>query len=180
MLFLLFQIGQDRYALEARHAVEVIPYLTLKKIPQAPRGVAGIFNYRGRPVPAVDLCELTFGRPARELLSTRIIVVKFPDPGGHVGNADLPTSDSSTAGLPRRSAVAEGSGWLGLIAEHATGMMRREPNQFVSAGVQVGHAPYLGPVAMDDQGVIQLLHAEHLLTDTLRQLLAAEPPGRDS
>ena len=151
MLFLLFQIGHDRYALEARHAVEVIPFLALKKIPHAPRGVAGIFNYRGHPVPAVDLCELTFERPARELLSTRIIVVKFPDATGQAQ-------------------------WLGLIAEHATGMMRREPQEFVNAGVQVGAAPYLGPVVMDDKGVIQLLHAEHLLTDTVRHLLAVASP----
>ena len=151
MLFLLFQIGPDRYALEARRALEVIPYLALKQIPHAPRGVAGIFNYRGRPIPALDLCELTCGRPARELLSTRIIVVNFANPHGQ----------------PQ---------WLGLIAEHATGIMRREPQEFVRAGVQVGDAPYLGPVVMDDQGVIQLLHAEHLLTETVRHLLAAETP----
>jgi chemotaxis-related protein WspB len=149
MLFLLFQIGNDRYALEARHAVEVVPFLALKKIPQASRGVAGLFNYRGRPVAAVDLCELTFGRPARELLSTRIIVVNFPD----------------SAGKPQ---------WLGLIAEHATGMMRREQRDFVRSGVKVGNAPYLGPVVMDDKGVIQLLHAEHLLTETVRDLLFDE------
>ena len=69
MLYLLFQIGKDRYAIEARHAVEVLPFVDLEKIPQAlsapsapsqrPRGVAGIFNYRGQPVVAVDLCELT-------------------------------------------------------------------------------------------------------------------------
>ena len=149
MLFLLFQLGPDRYALEAGHAVEVIPFVALKQIPHAPRGVAGVFNYRGRPVPAVDLCELTFGRPARELLSTRIIVVNYSDPQG------------------RRQ-------WTGLIVEHATGMIRREPGQFVSAGVELGHAPYLGPVIMDEQGVIQLLHPEHLLTENVRQLLRAE------
>ena len=149
MLFLLFQIGNDRYALEARHAVEVVPFLELKQIPQAERGVAGIFNYRGRPVVAVDLCELSFGRPARERLSTRIIVVNLPDP----------------AGQPQ---------WLGLIAEHATGMMRREPRDFVRSGVKTGDAPHLGPVVMDEQGVIQLLHAEHLLTETVRNLLFDE------
>lgn len=149
MLFLLFQIGNDRYALEARHALEVIPFVALKKIPQAPRGVAGIFNYRGQPVPAVDLCELTFGRPARELLSTRIIVVRFADP----------------AGRPQ---------WLGLIAEHATGMIRREEGDFRDAGIKVGSAPYLGPVVMDEQGVIQLLHAHELLTESVREMLLAQ------
>jgi chemotaxis-related protein WspB len=137
MLFLLFQIGPDRYALEASRAVEVVPLLALKKIPQAPRGVAGLFNYRGQPVPAIDLCELTLGRPARERLSTRIIIVLQPD----------------AAGQPRP---------LGLIAEHATEMMRRDERDLVDAGVKPGGAPYLGPVVMDDQGIIQLLHPDRL------------------
>jgi chemotaxis-related protein WspB len=149
MLFLLFQIGNDRYALDCRHAVEVIPYLALKKLPQAPRGLAGIFNYRGRPIPALDLCELAFDRPARELLSTRIIVVNFTDDGGREQN-------------------------LGLIAERATGMIRRDQKDFVNTGMKIGAAPYLGPVAMDDQGVIQLLHVQHLLSSKLRELIIAE------
>ena len=49
MLFLLFQLGKDRYALEASRVVEVVPLLALKQLPQAPKGVAGIFNYRGPP-----------------------------------------------------------------------------------------------------------------------------------
>lgn len=151
MLYLLFQIGNDRYALEAGRAVEVIPFLALKQIPQAPRGVAGIFNYHGQPVPALDLCALTSGRPAREQLSTRIILVKYSDP------TDRPGS----------------SGLLGLVAEHATEMMRRDERDFMDAGVKVGAAPYLGPVIMDDQGVIQLLHAQHLLAEGVRELLLA-------
>lgn len=160
MLFLLFQIGNDRYALEAKHAIEVIPFLALKKIPHAPRGVAGIFNYRGLPVPAVDLSELTFGRPALERLSTRIIVVNYADPAPVL-----------------RAATAEGGGRsqrLGLIAEHATEMMRRSENDFVDSGVKVGAAPYLGPIVMDDKGVIQLIRAQHLLTENVRELLFAD------
>jgi chemotaxis-related protein WspB len=104
-------------------------------------------------MPAVDLCALTFGRPARERFSTRIIVVNLAHP----------------AGPPRR---------FGLIVEHATGLMRREVRDFVASGVQPGHAPYLGPVVMDDQGVIQLLHTEHLLPETVRELLFSETPSR--
>jgi chemotaxis-related protein WspB len=146
MLFLLFQIGDDRYALEARQAVEVLPFLALKKIPQAPRGVAGIFNYRGRPIPAIDLSELTSGQSSRERLSTRIILVEYADSTGHTH-------------------------LLGLIAEHATNMMRREERDFVNPGVSSRTAPYLGPVLMDENGVIQLLRAQHLLTENLRDLL---------
>jgi chemotaxis-related protein WspB len=81
MLYLLFQVGSDQYALEAVRVVEVVPLLGLTKIPRAPKGVAGLFNYRGRPVPAVDLCELALNKPAEERLSTRIIIVNYPDAG---------------------------------------------------------------------------------------------------
>ena len=151
MLFLVFQIGNDRYALDASHVVEVIPFLALKRIPQAPKGVAGLFNYRGRPVPAVDLCELTLGQPARECLSTRIIIVKHPDASGE-------------------------DRLLGLIAEHATETMRKEAREFVDAGVKVGGAPYLGPVIMDGKSVIQWLHAQRLLEQSVRDLLFSKTP----
>jgi chemotaxis-related protein WspB len=150
MLFLLFQLGKDRYALEASRVVEVVPLLALKQLPQAPRGVAGIFNYRGRPVPALDLAELTLGQPARERLSTRIIVVRYPD-------------ESDPGRL------------LGLIAEHATGMLRKDVSDFVETGVQVNNAPYLGPVLMDEHGVIQWVHEQQLLSDSVRQILFSAP-----
>jgi len=172
MLYLLFQIGHDRYALEASHAVEVIPLLALKKIPQAPRGVAGIFNYRGQPVPALDLCELTFGHPATERLSTRIIVVRYSrEPGVESRVGSRVESRESRAGLaldPRPSTL------FGIIAEHATEMMRRDERDFVDSGVKVRAAPYLGPVLMDHKGVIQLLHAQHLLGEGVRELLFTE------
>lgn len=158
MLYLLFQIGSDRYALEASHAVEVIPFVALKRIPHAPRGVAGIFNYRGQPVPAIDLCELTSGRPARERLSTRIILVE------------------SSSAQPLRAAAGENR-LLGLIAEHATEIFRRDERDFRDTGVKVGDAPYLGPVVMDEHGAIQLLQAQHLLTERVRELLFAPTSG---
>ena len=149
MLFLLFQLGNDRYVLEASRVVEVLPLLELKKIPQAPKGVAGLFNYRGQPVPAVDLSQLTLDQPASERLSTRIIVVKYSD-------------------------IAGKNLLLGLIAEHATEMLRRESKDFVDSGVQLGAAPYLGPVLMDGKGVIQWVHEQRLLSEKVRDLLFSE------
>jgi chemotaxis-related protein WspB len=55
MLFLLFQLGEERYALDTSHVAEVLPLVAITPIPQAPTGVAGLFNYRGAPVPAIDL-----------------------------------------------------------------------------------------------------------------------------
>lgn len=148
MLFLLFQLGKDRYAVEARRVLEVLPLVELKALPQAPRGVAGLFNLRGRPVPAVDLNELTFGVPARDRLTTRIVVVNHTDGAGH----ERP---------------------LGLIAEYVTQTLRIEPEDFVDPGVTLPQAPYLGPVLMDSKGPIQWLHAQRLLAEPIRDLLFA-------
>lgn len=150
MLFLIFQLGKERYALEANRVVEVVPLVELKKIPGAPQGVAGIFNYRGRPVPAVDLSALTLGEPARDCLSTRIIVINYPD----------------HAGKPQP---------LGLIAEHATEMIRRNREDFAEPGLEFGGHSYLGPVLMEQNGgMIQLVREQRLLQDRVRNLLFSE------
>jgi chemotaxis-related protein WspB len=149
MLFILFQLGQDWYAIEAGRVVEVVPLVALKHLPQAPRGVAGIFNYRGRPVPALDLSELTLGQPAQERLSTRIIIVRCQASGG----------------------VDQ---LLGLVAEHATGTLRREPGDFVAPAAALGAAPYLGPILMDQQRPIQWIQEQRLLSAAVRDLLFSE------
>lgn len=153
MLFLLFQLGTDRYVLEASRVVEVLPLLEIRSIPQAPKGVAGVFNYRGRPVPAIDLSELTLGRPARRLLSTRIILVNYESDAGSPG------------GQPGQQRL------VGLIAEGATRMIRKEKKDFVDSGMKFGHAPYLGPIIMDEGGVIQLIYEQKLLPPPVREIL---------
>jgi chemotaxis-related protein WspB len=150
MLFLLFQLGKDRYALEASRVVEVVPLVELKQLPQAPKGVAGILNYRGRPVPVVDLCALTLGHAASELLSTRIIIINYPDARG-------------TDRL------------LGLIAERATEAVRRDPKDFVDSGVKLAEAPYLGPILMADSAPIQWIYEQRLLPEPVRNLLFSQP-----
>jgi chemotaxis-related protein WspB len=151
MLFLLFQLGNDRYALDASRIVEVTPYLNLKRLPQAPKGVAGLFNYRGQPVPVVDLCEMATGVPARERLSTRMVIVHYRTNHG---------SDRL----------------LGLIAENATQMVRHEAKDFVDPGVTVPLAPYLGPVLMDAGRAIQWIDEQRLLPEHVRELLFPASP----
>jgi chemotaxis-related protein WspB len=149
MLFLLFQIGSERYALRASRVVKVLPLVAMKRLPQAPKGVAGILNYRGQPVPAVDLSELTSGTPASERLSTRIIIVHYSGP---LGQNHL----------------------LGLVAENATEIIHRDPEEFADSGLKVRAAPYLGPVLMDTRGSVQLLHEQRLLPPAMRELLFSE------
>jgi chemotaxis-related protein WspB len=149
MLFLLFDLGADRYAIDASQVAEVLPVVTIKEIPHAPAAVAGALSYRGAPVPVVDLSQLALGRDARRRMSTRIILVHY---------------DAGRAG--RRL--------LGLIAEHVTGTMRRDAGEFLPTGVSGGAAPYLGPVASDRQGLIQRIDVQALLPAEVRDRLFAE------
>lgn len=103
MLFLLFRIGDESFALATREIVEVVPLLELKTMRQAPAGVSGLLEYRGRFVPVVDLSVLELGRPARRWLSTRIVVMQRP--GG-------------------------GDGLIGLVVEKATETIQLDPGDF--------------------------------------------------
>ena len=153
MLFLLFQLGQDRYALDTSRVAEVLPLVAITQIPQAPSGVAGLFNYRGVPVPVIDLSQLTMGRPAQSRLNTRIVLVHYPDGGG-------------------------GTHLLGLIAERVTETVRRDKADFVASGVTNDRAPYLGPVATDAHGLMQWIDVESLLPASVRDLLFTLPQAR--
>ena len=146
MLFLLFQLGADRYAIEATRVAEVLPMLEVKYIPQAPPAVRGAFDFRGTPVPLLDLSQLALGRPAPEQLSTRIVLVHYPDERG-------------TLRL------------LGLLAERVTETLRRAPGDFRDPGVEVPDAPWLGRVASDAGGLVQWVQVEQLLPPELRALL---------
>lgn len=146
MLFLLFRLGKDRYAIEAKQVVEVLPLLEAKRIPQAPPAVRGAFDFRGQPVPLLDLSQLALGRPAPEQLSTRIVLVNYPDGRG-------------------------GARLLGLLAEHVTETLRRNPEDFHDPGVQSPDAPWLGRVASDAGGLVQWVQVGKLLPDEVRALL---------
>ena len=150
-LFLLFRIGKERYALRATEVAEVLPRLPLKPIAQAPKWVAGVFAYRGAVVPAIDLSALTFGHPAQERTSTRLVLVHYrPD--------EL---------QPPR--------WLGLILEQATDTLRCHPDDFQPYGLDNRQAPYLGPVREDAQGLVQWVRVNDLLDDAVRTLLFPAP-----
>lgn len=157
MLYLLLQLGSDRYAIAGRDIVEVLPLVALKSLPGAPRGVAGLLDLRGAVVPVIDLSALALGRPAVPRVSTRLLLVNYPLPGG-------------------------GTRLLGLVAERATETMRCAPEDFRPAGIDAGEARYLGPVVHDPRGLIQRVEIAALLTGELRAALfpgggADSPPA---
>jgi chemotaxis-related protein WspB len=150
MLFLLLQVGKDRYALEAGQVVEVLPLVNLKRIPQAPPSLAGIFNYHGVPVPLLDLTELMMGRASQTMMSTRIVLTNWSDGPGqrHL---------------------------IGLLAEQVTETIRFAQADFADLGMAVAGAPYLGPVTADHNGITQRIEVNRLLSQELQSQLFAEP-----
>ena len=152
MLFVLFQLGSDRYVLPARDVVEVLPLISVRTLLGAPTGVAGLVDYRGNTVPVIDLAVLAFGRPAARRVSTRLLLVKYAHPRG-------------------------GERLIGVIAERATETITKEPGDFLPTGVASHITRYLGPVARDPAGLIQRVDVHALLTDALRATLFPEVPG---
>lgn len=146
MLFLLFELGADRYALDVRQIAQVLPLLAIKQVPRAPAAMKGLVNYRGTPVPVVDLHQLTMGRPSAHRLSTRLVLVHYPDTSG-------------------------GTRLLGLIAERATQTARHDAADFTPSPITNAGAPYLGPVITDAHGLLQWIDVGTLLPPSFRDLL---------
>jgi chemotaxis-related protein WspB len=152
MLYLVFQLGTDSYALDARHAVEVLPVVDLKHVPRAPASVAGVLNYHGVPVPVLDLSELVLGRSSALRMNTRIVITHYEGPSG------------------RRP-------FLALLTERATDMLRREEADFLPSGLAIERAAYLGPVIVEAGRLVQRLEIEHLVPHDLREQLFTEILG---
>ena len=149
MLLLTFSLGSDRYAVDATRVVEILPLATTKKIPRAPEFVIGLLNYRGTPVPVIDLCQLTLGRSYSPVLSTRIVLVAYPVLGGE-------------------------HKVLGLIAEKVTETFKRSADDFNASGVNLADAPYLGPVLNEQGGMVQIVEVNALLPTDVQAMLFPE------
>lgn len=129
MLFVVFQLGTDQYAVEAAKVSEILPFVEISTIHGAPAGLAGLFAYRGQTVPAIDLGVLIIGRPAPVRFSTRIILTE--------------------------TVTARGRSWLGMIAEQTTKILQLEPEGFSQSNFASMGSPYLGPIARTPHGLIR-------------------------
>lgn len=138
MLFVQFQLGSEHYAINAAEVVQVLPLVAITPITSAVRGVAGLFNLHGRPIPLLDLSELVLGRPAERRLSTRVILVRYCDTGGN-------------------------ERVFGLIAEKATQTLRRARAEFTFASVRGNAAPALGAMAPCVNGFVHWIDLHTVL-----------------
>ncbi|MGK5007550.1 chemotaxis protein CheW [Janthinobacterium sp. LB2P70] len=145
MKVLLFHIGRDRYGLPLARIVRVLPLLELKQLPLTPDYVAGLMDLHGTPVPVIDLSRLAGLPAAAAQFDTRIVVVDYRASGGETMHA------------------------LGLLASQVRGIADIDPLQLEDSGVAT--VPFLGQVASDADGIVQLVELEHLLPPDVRALL---------
>jgi chemotaxis-related protein WspB len=151
MLFILFTLDNERYVIEATQVERLMPLTPQsppKTIPGAPSWVAGVLDHEGTPLPVIDLPALALGRPASQLMSTRVVLVRYP----HAGTVRL----------------------LALLLEGATRTIRLAADAFREAGIDMPNARYLGPVASEAGGLVQWIRVEHLLPDDVKTLLFPE------
>ncbi len=146
MLLLLFNIAGQRYGLNADQVVEVAPQVCLNPIPQAPGYIAGLFDYRGQPVPVIDLCQLINRQPCRACMTTRIIMLSYTQETGH-------------------------SRILGLLAEQVTETVKRDHEALRNADISIAEAPWLGSLIKDSEGLLQLIEVAGLLPDSAQTRL---------
>ncbi|WP_373991214.1 chemotaxis protein CheW [Duganella sp. BuS-21] len=144
MKLLVFHIGADRYGLRLRDVLRVLPLVELKQLPLAPDSVAGIMDLHGAPVPVIDLCRASGLPSGEDHFDTRIIVADYVTPAGahHA---------------------------LGLRAERVLGVQEVGNELLRDSGVQA--APFLGAVASDAQGMLQVVELAQLLPADLCALL---------
>ncbi|MGI9177711.1 MAG: chemotaxis protein CheW [Pirellulales bacterium] len=138
MQLLTFTVAGQTYAIESRRVVEVLPLIPARPIPHTPDYVRGVFTYRGRLVPLVDLgLRLNAGQLA-ERLSTRVIVVETTLAGG----------------APQM---------LGLVAENVIAICSAEDAEASLPPFDFHDAAFLGKILRIGGRTIQLIVIEHLL-----------------
>jgi chemotaxis-related protein WspB len=151
MFVLTFQIGDDRLALDARRVKEVVPRVRLQGVAGGPAWLAGVFVYRGRVVPVLDLHRLAGAGACPPHLSSRIILVPYP-----------PGADDS---------------FLGLLAAQVADLRRLDVPAHPPLSLSAPGQPDLGPVLADGNASVRLLDLDRLLPAPVREQLAALPGG---
>lgn len=143
-LFLIAEIAGYSYAIPTGEVVEVTPYLELRPLPTAVRGIAGVMNFRGQATPVVDLALAVGKEPVGSHFSARIVVIRA------------------------------GERNIGLLAEKVIRTFRAKVSDFQETGIQLPEAPFLGPVWVGDGGPIQWIDPMKVLPVAIQDVLFSQ------
>ena len=178
MQVLVFNLGDQEYALPTCHVVRVLPVMTLTRLAPAADFIAGVMNYHGSPVPVIDLARIG----------------GMPSAAQRTGVADAETAASfdTRIVLVNHEAATGSPRLLGLLAEHVSGVRQVDAAKLSDSGVRDPHAPFLGQVLTQQPRLLQLIELTHLVPphvcawlfdasatqDPAAQMLPAGPDGR--
>ncbi|WP_126455750.1 chemotaxis protein CheW [Sulfuriflexus mobilis] len=149
MLLLSFNMGKERYVIETRNIVEIVPRVHLKRIPGAGESIPGMLNYHGQAIPVIDISMLCHGTAAEDTLTSRIILVNYTD-----------------------------NRILGLLAEKVTETFFIEESEFESSGIQINDFEFLGDLAEHKNGLVQLINVDQLLSGDIQAMLFTDNSGQ--
>lgn len=138
MLYVVAQVGNERYAIDVAQVEEVIPFVHLTGLSGAPPGIAGVIDYYGAPVPVLDLSQATAGTATPASMSARIVVI-------------------------RHGPASEPGQLTGLLVPRASDVVRCDPGEFVRAAVDGPDRRHRWDVLPDARGVVQRLDLSALL-----------------
>jgi chemotaxis-related protein WspB len=162
MLVLTFQIGNDRLALDVRRVREVVPRVHFERVAGSPEWLAGLFVYRGKVVPVLDLHRLLEAGECPPHLSSRIILV--------------PLGLCSIA--PRLSAsgqIEEDDHLVGLLAAQVADVREVSPGAPTVPSFSAPGQPDLGLTMVDEGGILHLLDLDSLLPEALQRMVTHLP-----
>ena len=149
MQYLTFRLDGDEFVLASSDVVKVLPLVRLNLVPQAPVYVAGMLEYQGENLVVIDLCRLLLERPCKQLLSTRLVLLRCP----------LPTGSQVT---------------VGVLLEQAVGTVKLDQDGWRSSPLQLGERQLMTELQSVDGRTLQKVAPQRLLTDEILVLLNAD------
>jgi chemotaxis-related protein WspB len=150
MQLLAFTVAGQDFAIESRRVVEVLPLVPARPIPLAPDYVRGVFTYRGRLVPLIDLARRLGAVAFQERLSTRVIVVDLAAHGA----------------APRL---------LGMVAENVISICSADAADTSLPRLEMPNAAFLGRLLRIEGRMVQVIAIEHLLPADVSAGLFPDP-----
>lgn len=148
MLALMFQAGEEKFSIDTKEVIEIIPIVKIEKLPTAPEVIRGMINYRGKFIPLFDLGILLGFNESILALSTRIIVTEIQ--------------------LDQKKET------IAFLAEKATDIAEINPEAASHVELNLPNLPYLKRVAKYGNSILRHLELPLFINDNLKEFLVRE------
>jgi chemotaxis-related protein WspB len=133
-LMVLFQVGDQQYAIASDHIQEILPGIDLHPMDSPRPDITGLMNYHGAMIPVLDLNQRMKGRSSQRHFGTRIVLLK------------------QTPGQPQ----------MAFLAERIIDTLTLNPQNLVDVPEAFDQAPYLGQIILQNESIIRCFLPEGL------------------